>query len=365
MSGMAEKKRIDSFDILKTIAIFLVVFCHYVILSDTVAENFAMTICFIGVPIFFMVNGALLMRKSFNLKQHLFKTFSVYTIATIWRVLYLVIDATKNDAFGSLIDLKQETLSYIFFWSNSSITSPGHMWFMESLLAIYLIFPLLHLCYKSEKQGRQSLSLLLIVLFVGIMCKTEFNIAINVINKLFSTNFVISANPITDFLPYSQGTAIFYFVLGSLLTQKLNGYENSPKINITLKHRIILFIIFIASWVLMIWTKSLIDGTWNWTGALYGNGYQRIPTLLASVSLFVALYDITLKNTMVRKFFKTLSSYTLGIYYLHWIILPFITPFFNTNGLWQNTLKTLIAIAISSVTIFALSYVPIIRKLVK
>ena len=362
---MTEKKRIDSFDILKTIAIFLVVFCHYTVLSDTVAENFAMTICFIGVPIFFMVNGALLMRKSFDLKQHLLKTFSVYTVATIWRILYLIINVIKNDTFEQLINLKQETLSYILLWSNSSLSAPGHMWFMESLLAIYLIFPILHLCYKSEKQGRQSLSLLLAVLFVGIICKTEFNIAISVINKFLSTNFTISANPINDFMPYSQGTAIFYFVLGTLLTQKLNGYEDSPKISINFKHRIILFIIFIASWVLMIWTKSLVDGTWNWNGTLYAYGYQRIPTLLASASLFITLYDIRLNKNIIRKFFKTISSYTLGIYYLHWIILPFITPLFVTNGLLQNTAKTLIAIGFSCFIIFILSYVPVIRKLVK
>ena len=362
---MVEKKRIDSFDILKAIAIFLVVFCHYVVLSDTIAENFVMTLCFIGVPIFFMVNGALLMRKSFNLKQHLIKTFSVYTIATIWRVLYLIINVIKNDAFEQLINLKQETLSHIFLWSSSSLSSPGHMWFMESLIAIYLIFPLLHICYKSERQGRQGLYLVLAVLFVGIICKMEFNIAISIINKIFSTNLIISANPITDFLPYSQGVAIFYFVLGAMLTQKLNGYENFPKINISVKQRIFWVLTFIASWILMIWTKSLIDGTWIWNGTLYAYGYQRIPTLLASVSLFIALYDITLKTTTVRKFFKTISSYTLGIYYLHWVVLPFITPLFDTKGLLENTLKTLLAISISCFIIFILDYIPIIRKMVK
>lgn len=57
------KSRIQSFDFLKAIAMFLVVFCHYTTLSESFMCNAGMTLCFIGVPIFFMVNGALLFSK--------------------------------------------------------------------------------------------------------------------------------------------------------------------------------------------------------------------------------------------------------------------------------------------------------------
>lgn len=62
-----ETKRIQYFDIVKTIAIFLVVFCHIVILkNDGYLDNFCMLICWIAVPCFLLVNGAILLNKSWT-----------------------------------------------------------------------------------------------------------------------------------------------------------------------------------------------------------------------------------------------------------------------------------------------------------
>lgn len=111
---MGEIKRIDSFDILKTIAIFLVVFCHFTLFKNTVAENFCMTICYIGVPIFFMVNGALLFKKSLDIKKHLLKTATIYVVATVWRCIYLIIYLLKSGFLNEVFTRKQETF-FLYF----------------------------------------------------------------------------------------------------------------------------------------------------------------------------------------------------------------------------------------------------------
>ena len=49
------KKRIEYLDIVKVIAIFLVVFCHFVLLSESIPSNLFMSACWSGVPRFFMV----------------------------------------------------------------------------------------------------------------------------------------------------------------------------------------------------------------------------------------------------------------------------------------------------------------------
>lgn len=362
---MGERKRIDSFDILKSIAIFLVVFCHYTTLSNTVAENFAMTICFVGVPLFFMVNGALLLHKPFNLKKHLLKTGSVYVVATVWRVLYLLIDAFKAGTLEQILDAKTQTLSYALLWTNSTFTAPAHMWFIKSLLAIYLIFPLLHICFQKGKEGKSTLYFLLILLFVGVNVVTEADFAISMLKQYAAFNTTLSASPLSAFLPYTSGGMLFYFVLGAVLWEYLSGTDERQTHTITRKHRVIAAACFLVSWVIMMWTKSLDDGTWGWNGVLYSNGYARIPTFLATVSLFVLCSQLEIRSVFVRRICTTVSSCTLGIYYLHWSIAPFVTRCFTSVGLWQNTAKTVVVLTASCLISWALGHIPIVRKLVK
>ncbi len=362
---MAERKRIDSFDILKCIAIFLVVFCHYTALSNTVYENFAMTICFVGVPLFFMVNGALLMHKPFNLKKHLLKTLSIYGVCVFWRLFYLLFDAFKAGVVEQILDAKTQTLSYLFLWTGSTFTSPAHMWFMKSLLTIYLIFPLLHICFQKGKEGKSTLYFLLILLFVGVNVITETDIAISMLKRFSSFDTTLSAAPLGTFLPYAQAGMLFYFILGAVLWEYLSGTDERPPHTITCKHRAIAAVCFLASWFIMTWTKSLDDGTWGWNGVLYSNGYARIPTFLATVSLFVLCSQLEIRSVFVRRICTTVSSCTLGIYYLHWSLAPFVVKWFIPGGLWQNTAKTAIVLTASCLISWALGHVPIVRKLVK
>ena len=84
------KKRIEYLDIVKVIAIFLVVFCHFVLLSESIPSNLFMSACWSGVPMFFMVNGALLFTRPLNLKKHIYKTLTIYLVLVIWRLIYLL-----------------------------------------------------------------------------------------------------------------------------------------------------------------------------------------------------------------------------------------------------------------------------------
>ena len=64
------QKRIQYLDIIKVISIFLVVFCHFVLLAETIPANIFMVACWSGVPMFFMVNGALLFTRPEPAKTH-------------------------------------------------------------------------------------------------------------------------------------------------------------------------------------------------------------------------------------------------------------------------------------------------------
>ena len=86
------KQRFVSLDILKFVAISLVCSCHFLYYRDTGVENFIAILACVGVPLFFMVNGALLMNREFDLSRHLKKTVSLLAVLMVWKILTPVLE---------------------------------------------------------------------------------------------------------------------------------------------------------------------------------------------------------------------------------------------------------------------------------
>src|SRR3712207_4846289 len=84
------RERIVYFDYLETMAIFMVIYVHYNFLaSDGTTAHIAYLIPQIAVPIFFMINGALLLgRKQYSIRKHYLKTLLLILSVTSWRLLY-------------------------------------------------------------------------------------------------------------------------------------------------------------------------------------------------------------------------------------------------------------------------------------
>ena len=140
------QKRIQYLDIIKVISIFLVVFCHFVLLAETIPANIFMVACWSGVPMFFMVNGALLFTRPLNLSKHIRKTLLIYIVLVLWKLIYLF-------SIGALCRVpvadfgKNQILLYLFAFGSLEGIGTGHLWFIEALLAVYILFPLFRIAY--------------------------------------------------------------------------------------------------------------------------------------------------------------------------------------------------------------------------
>lgn len=143
------QKRIQYLDIIKVISIFLVVFCHFVLLSETVPANILMVACWSGVPMFFMVNGALLFTRPLKLEKHIRKTILIYIVLVAWRLIYLF-------TVGPLCQIsplgfgRNQILTYLFTFGSLDGIGTGHLWFIEALLAVYLVFPLFRIAWDHQ-----------------------------------------------------------------------------------------------------------------------------------------------------------------------------------------------------------------------
>ena len=94
-----EKKRYANIDLLKTIAIIMVIALHsQLFITDFIKDNkistyiqyFIRILCE-GVAIFILVNGFLLInKKQFDFKKHLLKTLKIFAILVIWSIILTI-----------------------------------------------------------------------------------------------------------------------------------------------------------------------------------------------------------------------------------------------------------------------------------
>lgn len=338
----ANKKTIEYLNNAKFLAIFLVVFCHITMLkNDGIIDNVAMLFAWVCVPLFFLVNGALLFNKNLDFKKHYKKILKIYIISVIWRIIYLIfsdvileIDITKIS--------RNTIFKYIFLFGNIAGVNTGHLYFIEALIGIYLIFPLLYINFKNE-DGKKFLIILCIILFVftyGINA-TDF------LTKLVTEtdNFSIKGlSAISVFGKYAN--FLLFFILGAFLHSK------SEKIAKIKRVRIISFIVIILSLVSLIFVKYTINNTIRWEGIYLKNGYERLSTFIMAIATFIFIQNIHIKNKHLQTIINEIGTCTLGIYYTHIPILQIFSKYIyiyiliDYRGFTMNILKTIITILI-------------------
>lgn len=132
------KKRIFYLDELRTIAILLVLFCHTCQYFPTTVEflkspTMLSYVSFgrLGVPLFFMLSGALLIGKEYSLGSFFKKRLTRILIPAIfWTILILIV----NQIFlgKGYVDL------------NYMINHSALPWFVYAILGIYIFIPILN-----------------------------------------------------------------------------------------------------------------------------------------------------------------------------------------------------------------------------
>lgn len=152
-----EKKRYANIDLLKTIAIIMVIALHsQLFITDFIKDNkistyiqyFIRILCE-GVAIFILVNGFLLInKKQFDFKKHLLKTLKIFAILVIWSIILTI----------SIQLIYKEPLKIIGIIKNIFITDinnkyTGVLWFLQNLIALYLIYPVLKIVHDNDKKS--------------------------------------------------------------------------------------------------------------------------------------------------------------------------------------------------------------------
>ena len=346
--GTMTVKRVLSFDVMRIVAAFSIVAQHVSgrswVTSYPSSEwgiwNFYTSLAQWGVPVFFMISGALFLssEKILDIRRLFSKNLLRIVYAFLfWSIVYVLV----TEGFG-------QGLKITFL---SVIKGPPHFWFLFMMIGIYLTLPVLKCIAAQEKAFNYFVVLAIITTFI---IPSIFN-HIGLFNEL---RMQALANYYDSFgLPSLY--FITYFIIGHWLF--------SHAISSCMRKVIYLLaaLSFVGSAVATRWLSCRV-GFCN--GFFYADLHPFI--LIQGIAIFVFFKD-KFKSLSLQwsRIIVRLSNYSFGIYLVHPLIMYLCT---NLLGFSPSAFYVAWFVPVYSVFIFVLSYllvklvsmVPFMRKFV-
>lgn len=351
------KKRVDGLDLMKAIGILMVVSLHVPLWQPDFISSpdwqhkiqYALRLIAEGVPIFLMVNGFLLLRKTeFDFEKHIRKMGKMFGILLIWSVILTLIGswmAGENLTFRSF-------LLYILNTCVGS-TYTGVLWFLQSLLAVYLVFPVLWYIYQYNYKIFKYFFVILLVfgeVFNGIGLIRDFlSIYMNseIIDSLLMEIMRFNA---VDNLWY-----IFYFCLGGILYHNITWVE---------KYRKQLVFGGIIAWVIAFLYGYMMTMK---IGAVYNPAYNyNSPFMFISlVGLFALILPYENKGRLGQKLLSSIGKNTFGIYLSHYIFIFIARRYYVYQSFTQSLIVYLVVFICSYLFSIIIKRLPILHWIVE
>ncbi|WEV60774.1 acyltransferase [Streptococcaceae bacterium ESL0729] len=288
----------------------------------------------IAVPLFFMVNGYLILNRGTIDRYYISKKIiSILNVVVFWNLIVFVANLFKGNiknpiklVIGSLI---QRGYLYQF-------------WFMGSLIIISLLAIFLNRMLKNHEE---KYLILLISLFV-----------ISTIVDIYS-RFVL-VYPMQSYViqTFRLWTWLFYYMLGGLIGKKKKNIQNFSYLN-----NGILLSIFT---VIVIFLEPMMAVQIKIPYAEYN--YDNILIIVWSTWFFCYLLNKPLKiSNKFNNLIISLSSVSMGVYIIHPTIIKVLGKLFNTSLPLNNIISLLLTIFVSFATAYVISKIPYVNRSIR
>lgn len=303
-----DSNRIYYLDILRVMACIAVIVthasCSFVIADfgsiNFIVGNIADSLSRIGVPLFVMISGSLLLDKDYvnNNQKQLNRIIKMIVFFLFWSSIYALV-------FDMYLPLKQGNGVSISKLINSFIMGHYHLWYIYMIVGLYLILPLLRLWVNYENIAYIKYFILLAFMFAFFIPQV-INIGMYFSDKIGTFQIVLNQTN----LNYVGGYTL-YFILGWYLR------------NHEIKYKHLLYFLGILSIIFEIFMTHFLSVTFNKPIQLYDN--LSVNVLFQSVMVFVFVKS-KFQNYDKKEFcfIRTISKYSLGIYAMHAGILDLI-----------------------------------------
>lgn len=268
---------------------FLVVMLHYSFYtkyySNGVAGTLVTVMCVVCVPLFFAVNGALLLPRPLDEHRHYRKVLNIVIIVSIWKVLaaifFIYVDGSQT------VTIKDFCI--FLLGGNLGGYPTGYFWFMNALIAVYLILPLAKMAFDSDR--RIVLHALMAVLFGFTVGKDTVSLVLQGLGTLTHHDFASIMNSIDEYYIFgSYGYVLLYFLVGGLVGRRLvhgSGIEEAAHGGVQISQGMAVcgIIVCYVVTVLIQRYQHAVKGV----VLTVENGYWLLPTFVATLLLLLAL----------------------------------------------------------------------------
>jgi surface polysaccharide O-acyltransferase-like enzyme len=279
---------------------------------DWNVANFFDSISRYSVPVFFMISGSLLLGQDYGFIEFLKKRLGkILPPFLFWSLMYSILN---RYVFSSEIFNVSKVVKDMFYGSEY------HLWFIYTLIGVYLFTPILQKWIKNALQKE--------ILYVLIIWILTLIIDIPGLKIYF---------PRIDFSYFSG--FLGYFVLGYYLKQ----YSAKEKL---------IPVLFVILGVLITILGTYIFTVKNAKFYYYFYEYLNLNTLMVSSGVFLLFKKMEISNKKINSIVINLNQCCFGIYLIH----PLVLKLFKLSGLDVYVLSPVVSILIVSIVCFLLCF---------
>lgn len=280
---MDNQARIFGYDLIKTIAIFMIVFYHLGGIDIGAIEpgnyyypnfnKFLLSFCVASVPLFLMVHGALILPKQLDFKKSILKAAKML----LWLLAGKVV-------------LQQIVLEKCFCIEEKML----HFWFLGTLAMVYVVS-----YFMNQFKWLQHFVLLLLIVYPFLS------------NLLYDC--VVTFKPDSRLLALGHDGfftfyALVYFYLGFYLKHK-----SFPRHFSFLTIVVGLLLINFEVIALSNYYRIVFDGV--------NGSFPTFGAMTLSAGLFIILKDASCSSKTIRNLIEIVGNNTMGVYLFHVLVI--------------------------------------------
>ena len=329
------KYRNINLDLLKVLACVGVVLLHTTMdgFKETGSWNLLTYLYYLGtysIPLFFMVNGYLLLgKREITYSYILQKVKWILITVSSWTFIVWLFkrDFTENlikKIVGSLIQK-----GYFF-----------QFWFFGALMIIYICLPILKKILNSKRSYLYSISLLV------------------VIGLIFELTNIVLQMPIQTYVvqTFRLWTWFFYYILGGFIAQFdkdiiNNRFKRWMKV-------VTVLLLLISPLILFFLAKTTYH---NFFAEYF---YDILFVKVVSLGIFLTIFSLAL-NQDINKWIIFLSNQTMGVFIMHTYIMKVWEKLIGFSFVGAYLLFAIFTLSVSFIIVGMLMKIPYFNRIVK
>lgn len=353
--------RIWGLDALKAIAICMVIPLHTGLfrpdfIQGPTASNFIqymLRIACEGVPLFFFVNGFLLLGPSpFDVEKHVRRIKKVLLLLMVWSLLLIVSQAAINRS-----PLTASGVVGLFLGTRSGSLYTGPLWFLQVLLGLYLLYPFIKAVFDGDEDVRRMSVVIVVAVAVVMAAVGQITpVFLPLLPEHWQTAFQDLGGWLSRINPFANVGALLFFMTGGLVRRY--GEKSEGKM---------------GRWMCMGAVAYATVLVWGCIASMMAGrllGVGILCTALGGPLVARGWYALAMGPIskwgagILKPAMGALGSATMGIYLLHMPVLVVLGKLWVPGSFGERLLFAAVVLAASWALTEAIKRIPGARSLV-